>query len=409
MPRTSAAAWIVVALALATQSCASLVGINDPAIRPPSDSSIEDGAASAEASGSDGEVAVDDSAAPDGPTGLDAGELSDATSDAALDAPQDGDSTLALDTGGEIDAGMEDASDGADSEQADPCLARAVDDLRGLYVSTTGSDDSTCGTARAHPCRTVGFGLRRALAAGQSFVYVAQGTYVESVTLMANVSVEGSWSADASGGWLPACGGDAGYATTIQAPPDASATIVVNSIGGAASIGWIRVASKVSPDIAPGESIYGVVARGSSTSLALANVSVVVASGGDGLEGQAGLSGASAGDGGCVVDAGGAAASHDGGDSSTGGQFTSSGYVAGDGVPGADGVGGSVGTASAVGGCSNACGTCDTSCTLVLDGGATCGGPGQAGCGGGGGGGGGGGRGGGSSVAVLRVGCRCDL
>ncbi len=400
MSRRSASLWLSSFAALLPMSCASLAGIDEPILRGPPETSVDEDGSSDDANGSGDESPEDDWADADGTvTSEDAGDA-DATVGESPDALQPADEALETELSAVFEAG---AMDGSDSSTGDPCLVRQVDDARGLYVAPTGFDDATCGTTRGIPCRTIGVGIGRALATGRPSLYVAAGTYIESIAVQASLSLEGSWIISTSGGtWTPACGGDAGLATTLRAPSDGGATVIADAIGGTASLSWLEIDSKSSSDVAPGESVYGVMATGSTTSLALEHVTILVAGGGDGVAGQQGSPGADAAPGACGSEAGSTNPGlNDGGDAYAGGQFGPGGYVPANGASGAIGMPGAAGSADDFGACSNGCGMCDPSCTLVLDDDASCGGSGRAGCGGGGGGGGEGGTGGGSSVAIY--------
>lgn len=64
--------------------------------------------------------------------------------------------------------------------------AAAIDDAgSGLGPSGTGGSN--------HPCRTIGFGLSRAVATGRANVYVANGNYAEAVTLINGKNLRGGY------------------------------------------------------------------------------------------------------------------------------------------------------------------------------------------------------------------------
>jgi len=80
-------------------------------------------------------------------------------------------------------------------------------DPSGIYVDASDPgalDDATAGLGPSgtggsnHPCRTIGFGLSRAATTGRANVYVANGNYVEAVTLANGKNLRGGYR---SGTW----------------------------------------------------------------------------------------------------------------------------------------------------------------------------------------------------------------
>jgi putative metal-binding protein len=74
-----------------------------------------------------------------------------------------------------------------------------------IYVSTDDAnavDDVVCGDGPSvtgpgrHPCKTIGFGIDRAVAKGRSQVLVADGLYAEPVTLVNGISLRGGYRPD---------------------------------------------------------------------------------------------------------------------------------------------------------------------------------------------------------------------
>lgn len=363
-----------------------------------SETSTKDGATGT-SDGARGDVTVADASIDSAPVG---DSSVDATFDVADSTLEDGDamndsgSTPGID--GALDAGPFDGSaDSSDSGGTDLCSIRTYDDTLGIFVSSTGTDGVGCGT-RAQPCLTVATALSQANALGKPTVYVATGTYEEALSLAQPVTIEGTWSASGPI-WTPAC--ESNVATVIQAPPSATTTVLLDSINGSAAIRWLQITSKPASEVAYGESIYGIMAIGSSTTLLLDSVVVVASPAGDGAAGSAGIPGLAATDAGCEDD-GATGAQGAVGASSAGGIFNSFGYLPGNGLNGDFGLSGASGTAGGAADCAT-CGTClDSHCQFVPSGAGTiCGSQGLAGCGGGGGVGGLGGHGGGSSIALY--------
>lgn len=371
--------------------------VGDASKVPPDTSAIEVSTQASDATGNtppDGTVAeASTDAAPIADATLDAGDSTRGESDAAQDSGSSRGIDGAVD--GALDAGSADGSvDSSDAANGD-CSIRSYDDGLGIFVATAGADELGCGT-RAQPCLTVTNAVSQANAVGKAIVYVATGTYTESLNLGHSVTIEGAWSATGSV-WTPACSSNG--ATVIQAPSGDLAAVVVGSINGTATLRWLQIVAAAT--VPPSQSSYGVMALGPTTTLSLEAITVMASRGGDGAAGAVGEAGAAATDAGCVSD-GSAAGPGVVGPSSPGGLFTANGYESGDGVDGTGGIPGGSGVSGGTVECSS-CGTCLAShCDYVTGGAGTiCGSPGLAGCGGGGGGGGRGGTGGGSSIALY--------
>ncbi len=272
------------------------------------------------------------------------------------------------------------------------CAARSVTESTAIFVNINGTDSPQCGSA-ASPCQTIQFGLNQAKALTRTTVYVARGTYKESIKLSPGITLEGGWDT-LSGKWIPACGADLLGAVKLQMP-DATNVVVTADFAGSATLRNLTVLGKAASP-APGESLYGVFAK--TASIALESVAVSVGAAGPGAGGDAGAPGS---DGGikCATSNGGAGSPGTPGPGGDGGLVGPTGYVPANGA-----AGGSNGTAGNNGTCTAACGgneftickpntvNCSKAqgCVNQLAG---CGGtPGKGGLGGGG---------GGSSIAVF--------
>ncbi len=340
---------------------------------------------------------------------LDTGDAS--VADAATDARADADtgttvdgSTLDAPTGPDAppDAAEAGASDGATGDAG--CAGQTPVDAQGVFVSTAGADLFACG-ARATPCLTVQKGIARAQTLGVPNVYIAQGTYLGQVTLVAGVAVRGGWSAQ----WAPLCTPGASAAVVLGAPSTANTTIVAADLGGKATLQTLTVASKAATDVGAGESIYGIRATGGTTTLELDDVIVQTAAGGAGTPGAMGSSGSTGSAGGCPAQTG---APGDAGAVGAPGTatFVAAGFATTLGSTGGTGAAGYGGTAGGPGQCAiglvngMACfsmSSCPSPATTTY-----CGDAGLAGCAGAGGNGGDPGNGGGSSVAVYAWGAQ---
>src|SRR5699024_3757146 len=144
-----------------------------------------------------------------------------------------------------------------------------------IHVSTNGANGASCGT-RAAPCKTVGTGITRALAAtpARAKVYVARGTYAEKVTLAAGIEIVGGWAIAGNTRRRP-CGA-AEAAGVPRAPAASNVTVEAKNLGGEARLTSLTIQSKPAAQVDPGESLYGVIATGATTSLVMNDVRVTV-------------------------------------------------------------------------------------------------------------------------------------
>jgi hypothetical protein len=151
------------------------------------------------------------------------------------------------------DGGSEAAADGhADvGGEAAACTAQVADTDKGVFVSLSGSDAMGCGS-ESSPCRTIATGLAAATGS-KSILYVAEGVYVEAVSLSAlatggsSFAVAGGWS-DQGGMWSPVCGDPSFVAaqTTIQGTVTGSGyagTVTFSSLTIAGAPGSVTVSA----------------------------------------------------------------------------------------------------------------------------------------------------------------------
>ena len=305
---------------------------------------------------------------------------------------------------GTPDPGVDSATPGTDSATGtdagfdtgvDPaaCAARKVNEASAVFVNINGTDSAQCGSA-AEPCQTVQTGINQAKTLSKTIVYIARGTYKESVNLAAGLTLEGGWDTLA-GKWIPACDNNDIIAAAKLQMPDASNTVVTADFTGTGTLRYLSILGKAAKPAA-GESVYGVFAKGAS--LAFESISVSVGPAGTGADGNVGSTGGT-GATKCATGAGGAGNAGGQGGAAQPGTFGPTGYVPGDGNTGlSNGTNGANGTCAA---------TCPgNEVTICMPNVAACGAsegcptP-LAGCGGTPGGGGGGGLGGGSSIAVF--------
>ena len=263
------------------------------------------------------------------------------------------------------------------------CPEVLPDDATGVYVGPSGVNSVACGT-RASPCKTVSLGVMHAVAASRPKVYVSRGTYVERLTLAAGIEVIGGWDVPAaSTNWRRACITPQEI-VILRAPAGQSMTVEARDLGGEAGLSLLRIESKLAAQVTSGESLYGVVAVGSTTTLMMTNVQIDVGAGGPGVSTAKGGNGPAA-VGTCPAGTGLAGTAGAQGSGAAIGGFDISGYqpaVAASGVLGTAGANGVAGTA----GTCVTCGTCGAfpTCDFIPDPGPqTCGKTGASGCGGG--------------------------
>ena len=283
----------------------------------------------------------------------------------------------------------------------------------GLFVNPAANPSNTACTFTS-PCTTISAAM--AVATFGNVVYLAPGTYTETLDLSAaGVTIEGGWQVT-DAGWVPQCNDTSAI---IQRNPASSSEYAVSVSAASFTFRLVKILNNVPPTAAPGTSVYAILCY--NTALTLDNVTIEVGPGVDGISAVDGTGqdppacgppsdGASGGPG--VAGAG----ALPGGPGAMGFSASSdaqNGFIGND---------GHTGTAGADAG---ACLNCVTQCTVgcgLGDGGPdsgmatctsmpttpSCPGPGTGGCGGGGGfGGWGAGRnpvgnpGGGSSVALY--------
>lgn len=271
--------------------------------------------------------------------------------------------------------------DGDDSSvrAPDACASLHADPESGVFVSPTGVESEECGSSEA-PCLTVSTAIQRALARSVETVYLAQGSYEETVLLLSPISLIGGFTRT-SDGWVQGC--DPLAATTVL---DSSSDLgLYAEFSGTARLQGLTIRSKGRSEEPTGESRYGIYAVGTDTHLELSDVTILP---GDADHGPPGLPGGTlatnecpAGDGSRGANAGTAPPTPEPG-------FNANGYQPGSGTQGPNGNPGNGGQDGAP-----VIENCLTG-TVTADGG-------QHGCGGAPGEGGSGAGGGGASIGVF--------
>lgn len=158
----------------------------------------------------------------------------------------------------------------SDGDGVDGTAARAI------FVSTRGNDMAP-GTREA-PKRTVQAGVTAAAPVGFA-VYIAGGTYAESVTLASGVSLYGGYN---DTGWTRGTSN----ITTIQ-----GGTTAVRGAGLGAAVELQFVYITAADATGAGESSYGVRVAGSAMGVTLRRCTITAGRGGDGQRGADGMAG----------------------------------------------------------------------------------------------------------------------
>jgi hypothetical protein len=286
-------------------------------------------------------------------------------------------------------------SDGSTTDSGPPCASRTVDVNTGVFVAASGGvDQPSCGSIAA-PCATIQTGITQAHSSGASTVYVATGTYTESITVTSGLTLEGAWSATPTG-WTPVCGIAAVTAVSIELPSGHDTVVTVSPGATGVTLRYLGILADA-PPAAASQSLYGVFAQ--SAQLALEDVAVTMGSGGSGDAGAPGSPVPTAVSGCLEGDAATGNAASNTPPPTPSGTFGASGYETSSGVTGAsDGGTGGTGTCTAPG--YTNCSTCAPGCPAGAQ---------VSGCGGAPGLGGMGGQGGGSSIAVYGWNSRITL
>ncbi len=321
--------------------------------------------------------------------------------------PDSGEDVVTVDSGGDA-VDMTDSSpvtDGGGIDAADvTCPDVNPVDAEGIFVTPTGTNTGTCGT-RAAPCKSISFSVTRAGAAFRSKVFVAAGTYIEKVTLAAGVEVIGGWEVTGTT-WKRGCVAPEEL-VTVRAPALQQITFEARDLGGEARVSLLRIESKTPVALLPGESVYGVVAIGSTTALVLSNVDIEMnsaAPGANGTKGDIGTPGAANCAAGASVVATPGTPGAQGAGAPIGTYDSTDEYVPGTGMSGGTGTAGGNGAAGGPAPACVQCGDCPdpVACLFVPSPGKmSCGTAGKNGCGGGPGTPGGPAEGGGSNIGVF--------
>jgi hypothetical protein len=155
---------------------------------------------------------------------------------------------------------------------------------RAIFVNASAGAGGT--GSYKDPVKTISEGISKALSSGRDHVYVAAGTYNESVVLKAGVSVFGGYASD--GTWKRNL---AQHKTTITWSAGANSVRVVTAEGINVRTVLDGVEVVAGTNANPGGSSYAIWVKDSTNALTFVRVSAVGGSGGPGANGTAGARG----------------------------------------------------------------------------------------------------------------------
>ncbi len=374
------------------------------------DASTQGADASLGATGDDASEAGGDGNADEGTDTL----IADAARLDALDeatVADDSGLTPSLDSGNLPPEGGANADASTDADAAPTCVPRPPS-AAGIYVDGVNGSDATGDGTAGNPYQTIAAAIPVAEGAATQNVYLAPGTYAESVAFgdsLAGTTLIGGWTRNGAS-WASDCADGARTRTVIQGGTIAVHVVSVIHPSGFAHLTIQTVASATAVADTPGVSLIGLLVEGAGSAITLDDVAVVsgaAAAGGSASAGTASTGVISCTGTGDCSDGGAGIAPPAGTPAASAGSFSRTGFAPSDGQRGAAGFNGSNGTAGGgassatnITGCNTGCGTdCSvTSMTTLTSQQGFCG------CGGVAGAPGLQGRGGGASVALLLAG-----
>jgi hypothetical protein len=169
-----------------------------------------------------------------------------------------------------------------------PADPRVASPTCAVLVSTSGSDMSTCGRSPNTPCRTINFGIARAITDGLSCVFVRAGIYNEVVVLQGNVDVIGGYDLQ----WAPGPYTDPAHRVQINGALDGATgeylTVRAHNLPGPARMAQMILQGPNATGTSGlnGRSAYVVHVKASN--LTLENVQVIAGNGANGINGSNG-------------------------------------------------------------------------------------------------------------------------
>ena len=194
-------------------------------------------------------------------------------------------------TAADIGQPAEDAA--ADVPLADvpsTCATETTDEAHGIFVSLGGVAAADCGS-KVRPCSKLQLGVDRAkIVPDVSTVYVDTGTYDETLRLPGGITVQGGWDWDSVGRiWRRQCSPT--RAANVKIVGVDGYGVRAELTGALAVLDTLTIEVSVATGGGIGQSLYGVYAVGTTTSLNLLDVTVAVGGGGPGAVGVAGADG----------------------------------------------------------------------------------------------------------------------
>lgn len=153
-----------------------------------------------------------------------------------------------------------------------------------VFVALTGVDNTSAGLTPSNPCRTINYGISRAVANSRTDVYVQAGLYNEVVVLANGIGVYGAFDAN----WLRAHNSTAGHKVRIvggvNVPENEFMTILAKNLSTPTTVADIEVQGPNATGV--GRTSHGIVAINSA--LTLERLNVIAGNGTAGSNGSAG-------------------------------------------------------------------------------------------------------------------------
>ncbi|MFW9917222.1 MAG: hypothetical protein ACFFGZ_16580 [Candidatus Thorarchaeota archaeon] len=152
-----------------------------------------------------------------------------------------------------------------------------------IYVSSYGTDSVDAGT-KASPCKTLSYGITRAVALNNDCIVLGQGLYNESITLANGISIFGGYSPSFQ--WYSL---EFLQASILQLPAASFKTVTANSIDLPTVVEGLKI---YGPEVTQaGTTSYAVYFKDCNGSLVIRNCTIVGGRGGNGLSGTLGNDG----------------------------------------------------------------------------------------------------------------------
>jgi hypothetical protein len=167
-------------------------------------------------------------------------------------------------------------------------------DPTSVYVSTSepaAVDDFTCGLGPVgsgtgnHPCRTIAFGITRATSLSRANLRIADGTYLEPVTLVTGKHLFGGYRAAT---WERHLATTSTVIQGVTSTGNHDVTVTATNVSNATLEGFVV---RGSFNTKPGGNSYAIYISGGSSTLAIRSNQIFAGRGGPGAAGAAGANG----------------------------------------------------------------------------------------------------------------------